>query len=57
MIMKCDVCGKEFGYGNRDDGLPNGVTFVTKKGRITMCADCVIEMGKRSEDEQKSVKS
>lgn len=45
--MKCEICGKEFGYGNREDGLPYGMTFVLHSGeRLTMCSDCIIEKGK-----------
>ena len=44
--MKCDHCGKEFESGNREDGLPNGVGFVTDDGRhITLCSDCLMMVG------------
>lgn len=44
--MKCTKCGKNFEAGNREDGIPNGVAFVTKKGRYTLCAECLMEMGR-----------
>lgn len=51
--MKCDVCGKEFGYGNREDGLPNGMTFILQKGKkLTMCADCIIAKGREVAEEK-----
>ena len=47
MKIKCEVCGKEFDPGNRVDGMPNGITFVATDGKpLTMCADCIIEMGR-----------
>ncbi len=29
-MSRCNKCGKEFAYGNRADGLPNGVGFALK---------------------------
>lgn len=44
--MKCDGCGRIFFSGNRPDGTPNGVTFLTKNGaEITVCADCITKFG------------
>lgn len=55
--MRCDICGKTFETGNRPDGLPNGMTFVLKDGaELTMCADCIIEMGKVREAESEGEK-
>jgi len=46
MIIKCDICGKEFTPGNRPDGIPNGVGIVQKDGTIVnICADCVYKIG------------
>lgn len=47
--MRCNLCGKEFEVGNREDGIPNGVSFMTKQGMLTVCADCIIDMGKEAE--------
>lgn len=45
--MKCDKCGKEFEGGNRPDGIPNGVVIIREDGtQVTMCSECIIEMGK-----------
>lgn len=47
--MKCDNCKKGFVAGNRADGIPNGVGFQMKDGTvITLCADCIIELGRKS---------
>lgn len=47
MKIYCEECGKEIKPGNRSDGLPNGLGFITKAGGlINICADCVIEKGK-----------
>ena len=43
--IKCDNCGNTFTFGDRV-GIPNGVSFITKKGTITLCADCIIKIGK-----------
>lgn len=41
--MKCVVCGKEFFPGNRPDGIPNGVGFISPTGKmVDICAECVI---------------
>ena len=40
--MECAVCGKRFQAGNRPDGIPHGVGFAGKGGRIVnVCAGCV----------------
>lgn len=45
--IKCNRCGKEFAFGNRPDGIPNGVGFIMRNGReYNICAECVIEAGK-----------
>jgi hypothetical protein len=47
MKAKCDECGAEFSPGNREDGLPNGVSFHQKDGSMyTICADCLIKKGR-----------
>lgn len=47
--MKCDNCKKVFVAGNRADGLPNGIGFEMKDGTvITLCAECIIELGRMS---------
>lgn len=52
-IMKCEVCGKEFAYGYREDGLPNGMTFILQNGtKMTMCADCIMEKGREVKEEK-----
>lgn len=51
--MKCEVCGKEFAYGYRKDGLPNGMTFILQNGtKMTMCADCIMEKGREVAEEK-----
>ena len=51
--MKCEVCGKEFAYGYREDGLPNGMTFILQNGtKMTMCADCNMEKGREVAEEK-----
>ena len=51
--MKCSYCGKEIQPGNRPDGLPNGLGFVTKDGGlINVCAECVIEKGKEHKEKE-----
>ena len=51
--MICNVCKKYFTSGHRPDGTPNGVAFVLKnEGKITMCAECLINLGKMSEQEK-----
>lgn len=52
--MKCDVCGKEFESGSREDGIPNGMTFLLQNDMsLTMCADCIIKKGREVAKEQK----
>lgn len=51
--MICDNCKKFFLSGNRPDGIPNGVEIIQKDGKsITMCAECVISIGKMDEKEK-----
>ena len=53
--MICDNCKHFFTAGNRPDGVPNGVAFVQKnRKKITMCADCIIKLGKMDEDQKKA---
>lgn len=53
--MKCDGCGKFFIEGNRPDGTPNGVGFMTQTGTlITVCADCLIRVGMMGKDARKA---
>ena len=50
-VAFCDKCGQPIFHGNRPDGCPNGVTFRDCNGipgnNITVCADCLFELGKR----------
>lgn len=51
--MKCDACGTRFVYGNRPDGVPNGVRMIQKDGsKITLCADCIIRLGMMAPEEK-----
>ena len=51
--VKWDICGKVFGYGNREDGLPNGMTFILQNGeKLTMCTDCIKAKGKEVAEER-----
>jgi len=44
--MVCDRCKKEFTPGNREDGMPYGISFETPDGtKVTVCSDCLIEFG------------
>ena len=44
--MKCNKCAMEFLFGNRPDGLPNGVGFQLEDGRmINICAECLTALG------------
>lgn len=47
--MKCDVCGKEFEYGNYPDGTPNGITMQLRgnhnQKNVTLCRNCIIKYG------------
>jgi len=50
----CDKCGKTFEAGNRPDGFPNSMGFIQKdKKKITVCADCIIEIGKADEQQRR----
>lgn len=51
-MRKCDICGRVFVPGNRPDGCPNGVSMVQRDGTmVTMCADCLIRIGKERRGE------
>lgn len=51
--MKCDFCGKEFEFGNRPDGIPNGIALKGKDGsKTTICADCVIKEGRKKRERE-----
>lgn len=51
MSKKCNCCGKELDLTQlREDGLPVGVSFVKCEIEVTLCADCLINIGK---DKQK----
>ena len=53
--MICTNCKKYFTTGNRPDGIPNGVKMLLKGGKsITMCAGCMISIGKMSNGERDS---
>lgn len=50
-LYECRHCGKHFLYGNRPDGLPNGLGFVLKDGRtLNMCAECIMWAGDHPEE-------
>ena len=50
-VHTCDKCGAKFVPGNRPDGLPNGVAFVLKNGKVvTYCADCIMKFGQEAEN-------
>lgn len=54
--MKCDYCGKEFGVGNRPDGMPNGFSFVKQDGStLTVCTDCIIALGRETKNATQEV--
>ena len=39
--------------GNRPDGIPNGVKMILKGNKsITMCAECLIDLGQMTEAEK-----
>lgn len=53
--MICSNCKHFFSVGRRPDGTPNGVGFVLEGGKeITLCANCLIELGKMSQDQQEA---
>lgn len=42
--MKCDKCGKGFEYGNRPDGIPNGVVIIREDGtQAKKCLKCLMK--------------
>lgn len=47
----CDMCGKKIVIGSRKDGLPDAVSFMTDTGHKTVCADCLIAIGKKKKEE------
>lgn len=50
-MIKCDYCGKWFEIGNREDGIPNGFSFVKQDGStLTICAECLMEIGRNVND-------
>lgn len=51
--MICHECGKEFYFGNRPDGLPNGVAMEGPNGEtVNICSDCIIAKGKKAREER-----
>ena len=52
--MICDNCKKFFTSGHNPlTGIPNGVKFVLNdKSSITMCGDCLVKLGKMSDEEK-----
>jgi hypothetical protein len=49
-IAKCDQCGRPIFYGNRPDGMPNGVGMVTQdRIVVNLCAECICKIGKTGE--------
>lgn len=46
--IKCAGCGKIIVPGNGPNGLPNGLGFQLKDGRvINVCADCIVAMARK----------
>lgn len=51
--MICSSCKKFFLSGTRADGIPNGAKLVLKgKKSVTLCADCLINLGVRDSEKQ-----
>ena len=49
--MKCDMCGKEIIPGNDEYGIPNGVSFQLKDGKIiNACSECICALGDNAEE-------
>ena len=49
-IAKCDQCGRPIYYGNRPDGMPNGVGMVQQNGSVVnLCAECICKIGMTGE--------
>lgn len=47
-MKQCDCCSKKFDINeHREDGLPVGVTFIRDGVGLTLCADCLINIGKK----------
>lgn len=41
-IYKCDLCGKNFVFGNDEDDIPNGIQFNFTDGSThTLCKACI----------------
>lgn len=52
-MPKCNKCGKEIAYGNRADGLPNGVGLELENEKtIYICSDCILELEKLTDEEK-----
>lgn len=50
-MIKCDMCGKEIIPGNDKNGLPNGVGFEFKDGKIIIaCSECICALGDIAEE-------
>lgn len=49
--ITCDRCGVIFRPGKRPNGIPNGFCFKLNDQDVALCADCVIEIGRMSEEE------
>ncbi len=51
--LLCYKCGKRFEPGNRPDGIPNGVGFVSEDGtEVIVCAECIMKLGELREDDE-----
>lgn len=47
MTFKCAICGKEYPFGKRWDGLPTGVKVTCPNGKsIKICAECILKLDK-----------
>ena len=47
--MICDICGKQFDLGVREDGLPSNINFVADDGiEIIVCTDCLMSIDVRN---------
>ena len=44
-IIKCDKCGKEFTFGNDQNGIPNGVGLGFEDKVVNLCKECINDFG------------
>lgn len=51
-VAICNECRKVIRSGKRPDGLPNGVSFISKERLATsVCTDCIMKMGEEIKKE------